>query len=75
MRRAARKSVPSAQFEIGCGRQAAVVSRPTRSGDRGGGHLKRRYPQSDVTVKDFVNGQVVAVEHKPDLGPRIFPWV
>ena len=66
-----RKPVPSAEFEI------AVDGKPRSYRDRrqvaieAAEHLKRRYPQSDVTVKDLINGQVVAVEHKPDLGPQI----
>ena len=32
--------------------------------------LKRKHPHSAIVVRDLKSGEAIAVEYKPDLGPR-----
>jgi hypothetical protein len=63
------KKTPGAQFEI------SIDGTPRTHRDlkplamEAAEYLKRKHPNSAVTVKDLQSGEATAVEYKPDLGP------
>jgi hypothetical protein len=61
---------PGAQFEISIDGTPRTYRDHKAFAIEAAERLKRKYPNSNIVVRDLQSGKATTIKYKPDLGPR-----